>query len=99
MGKLNDVQKAFFARTKPKEELYDLDDDPHETNNLIGAESALIQKVANEHRAALEKWIKDTKDLGEVPEKELIQRGLVKDVLSTEYDARVKLHPKTSPVP
>jgi hypothetical protein len=34
-----------------------------------------------------------------VPEKELIKRGLVKDVLSTEYDARVKLHPKTPPVP
>ena len=37
--------------------------------------------------------------LGEVPEKELIKRGLVRDVLSTEYDARVKLHPKTPPVP
>jgi hypothetical protein len=40
-----------------------------------------------------------TKDLGGVPEKELIARGLVRDVLSTEYDARVKLHPKTPPVP
>ena len=48
---------------------------------------------------ALDKWIIDTKDLGEVPEKELIKRGLVRDVLTTEYDARVKLHPKTPPVP
>ena len=98
-GKLNDVQKAFFARTKPKEEFYDLSTDPHETNNLIGAESALIQKAIQEHRDALDQWMKETKDLGEVTEKELIGRGLVKDVLSTEYEARVKLHPKTSPVP
>jgi hypothetical protein len=49
--------------------------------------------------AALEQWIRDTKDLGEIPEKELIRRGIVKDVLSTEYENRRKLHPKTPPVP
>lgn len=96
-GTLNPVQMAFFAKTKPKEELYDLTADPHETKNLVGL--AEYAKPLASHRAALDQWIKDTKDLGEVPEKELIQRGLVKDVLSTEYDARVKLHPKTSPVP
>lgn len=98
-GKLNDTQKLFWSRTKPKEELYDLDTDPHEVNNLAGAESALLQKVRKEMSAALDKWVIDTKDLGEVPEKELIKRGIVKDVLSTEYDARVKLHPKGAPVP
>ena len=49
--------------------------------------------------AALDQWMIDTKDLGAVPEKELIKQGLVKDVLSTEYDARILLHPKTPPVP
>lgn len=98
-GKLNDTQKLFWSRTKPKEELYDLETDPYEINNIATAESAEIQKVRKEMSDALDKWIKDTKDLGEVPEKELIKRGLVKDVLSTEYDARVKLHPKTPPVP
>jgi hypothetical protein len=49
--------------------------------------------------AALDEWMVDTKDLGAVPEKELIKRGIVKDVLATEYDSRVKLHPKTPPVP
>lgn len=98
-GKLNDTQKLFWARTKPKEELYDLDTDPYEVNNLAGAESALLRKVRKEMSAALDKWVIDTNDLGEVPEKELIKRGIVKDVLSTEYDARVKLHPKTPPVP
>ena len=92
-------QMLFMSRTKPKEELYDLDSDPHEINNLANAESVEIQGVRKEMSDALDKWIVDTKDLGEVPEKELIKRGLVRDVLSTEYDARVKLHPKAPPVP
>jgi len=98
-GKLNDVQMAFFAKTKPAEELYDIRTDPHETKNLIGAESASIQAIARDHRAELDRWMKDTNDLGAVPEKELIRRGLVKDLLTTEYEARIKLHPKSSPVP
>jgi uncharacterized sulfatase len=98
-GKLNDVQMAFFARTKPKEELYDLDADPFEVNNIANAESALIQKTKKAMSDALDKWIVDTKDLGEVPEAELIKRKIVKDVLTAEYAERVKLHPKTSPVP
>lgn len=96
-GKLNPVQMQWFARTKPKEELYDLEADPYEVKNLAG--SAEHRVLREEMRAALDKWVVDTKDLGAVPEKELIRRGLVKDVLTAEYDARVKLHPTTSPVP
>jgi N-sulfoglucosamine sulfohydrolase len=98
-GTLNKTQMLFMSRTKPKEELYDLDNDPFEINNLASAESVQIQKVRKEMSDALDKWIVDTKDLGEVPEKELIKRGVVRDLLSTEYEARVKLHPKTPPVP
>jgi N-sulfoglucosamine sulfohydrolase len=98
-GTLNKTQMLFMARTKPKEELYDLEKDPYEIHNLADAESAAIQKVRKEMSDALDRWIVDTKDLGAVPEKELIKRGVVRDVLSTEYDARVKLHPKTPPVP
>jgi len=98
-GKLNKTQMIFMSRTKPKEELYDLDSDPYEINNIATAESALIQKTRQELSAALDKWIVDTKDLGEVPERDLIKRGLVKDVLTSEYEARLKLHPKTPPVP
>ncbi len=98
-GKLNETQMLFMSRTKPREELYDLENDPYETVNLALAESVQLQNVRQEMSAALDKWMVDTKDLGGVPEKELIQQGVVKDVLSTEYDARVKLHPKTPPVP
>jgi len=44
-------------------------------------------------------WIVDTKGLGAMPEKQLIPRGVVRDVLARDYEARVKLHPKTPPVP
>jgi hypothetical protein len=40
-------------------------------------------------RAALDRWIRETGDLGAVPEKELIARGLVADKLK-EYEQRVK---------
>ncbi|MBA4148789.1 MAG: sulfatase [Verrucomicrobia bacterium] len=79
-GKLNAVQKLFFAPTKPKEELYDCEADPHEVKNL--ANDPKHAKKLKELRAALDKWIKETKDLGAVPETELIKRGLVEDKLS-----------------
>ena len=96
-GKLTPTQSLFMARAKPKEELYDTQADPHEVKNLAGSKQHAAALA--EMRAALDQWIKDTKDLGEVPEKELIKRGVVKDVLTAEYDERVKLHPKTPPVP
>ena len=34
-GKLNENQKPFFEPTKPKEELYNLKEDPHQLNNLV----------------------------------------------------------------
>jgi uncharacterized sulfatase len=92
--KLSGPQKLFFAATKPAEELYDTKADLHEVNNLA-ADPAHADKL-KELRAALDQWVKDTKDLGEVPEDELIRRGLVEDRLSTEYAARIKQHPAGS---
>lgn len=96
-GRLNPTQMLFFARTKPPEELYDTAADPHEVRNL--AADAAHGETLRTMRGALDKWIVDTKDLGGTPERELIAKGLVRDVLSAEYDARVKLHPKAPPVP
>jgi uncharacterized sulfatase len=98
-GKLNPTQMLYMKPTKPDVELYDLENDPYEINNLAEAESVLIQKIRKEMSDALDRWVAQTKDLGEVPEKELIKRGLVRDLLTTEYANRVKLHPKTPPVP
>jgi N-sulfoglucosamine sulfohydrolase len=78
-GKLSGPQKIFFSPAKPREELYDVLADPHEIRNL--ADSPKHQAVLKELRAALDKWISDTGDLGAVREEELIKRGLVRDVL------------------
>lgn len=96
-GGLTPVQKQWFARTKPAEELYDTAADPHEVANLAADPKHAATLAAM--RAALDKWAADTNDLGAVPEPELIRRGVVKDVLSVEYVNRRKLHPATPPVP
>lgn len=90
-AKLNPAQKLWFAKTKPSEELYDLERDPHEINNLAG--SSKHRDKLNELRAALDRWIAETGDMGAIAESELIARGLVADKLS-EYQARVKPLPE-----
>jgi N-sulfoglucosamine sulfohydrolase len=69
---LNSTQLLWMAPEKPPEELYDLTTDPYEVNNL--ASSPAHQTVLKRMRAVLEKWQKDTKDLGLVPESELRER-------------------------
>jgi N-sulfoglucosamine sulfohydrolase len=86
-GKLTGAQKLFFAPSKPPEELYELSVDPDEIHNLV--DSAAHQAVLKELRAELEKWIEEPRDLGAIPETELIKRGWVKDVLES-YAERKK---------
>lgn len=66
-GKLTPEQAAFFAPTRPAEELYDLESDPHEVKNL--AASPAHAKALEELRTLLDRWIKETGDPGEIPEK------------------------------
>jgi N-sulfoglucosamine sulfohydrolase len=61
-GKLTPVQAALAAPTMPWEELYDLNADPHETNNL--ALSWAHQPTVLRLRGVLEKWIEETNDQG-----------------------------------
>ena len=84
-GKLNDTQKLFFASTKPQEELYDCKSDPDEVHNLAG--DAKHAAKLKELRAALDKWIEQTHDMGAIPETELVKRGLVSDRLK-DYEER-----------
>ena len=71
-GKLEGPRKIFFSRTKPVEELYDTESDPHEVNNLAG--SPEHQDVLLRLRAEHERWRKSTNDLGLIPEPELMER-------------------------
>ncbi len=91
-GKLTGASALYFAPTKPREELYDLEDDPHEIKNL--ASSPAHRAKLEELRGALDRWMEETKDLGAIPETELIQRGLVKDVLK-DYEKRKQRQPQS----
>jgi len=86
-GKLNAAQRLFFQPTKPAEELYDVAADPHEIHNLVGQPKHAA--ALKEMRAALDQWIIETRDMGAMPEDEMVRRGLVADRLA-EYAARVK---------
>ncbi len=93
-GKLDPIQNAFFAPTKPAEELYDTSADPDEVHNL--ASDSAHRSTLLEMRAALDRWIDETHDLGAIPEEELVRRGLVADRLS-EYATRKKAGETSAP--
>lgn len=61
-GQLTPPQRLLLSKTKPIEELYDLQVDPHELKNLAG--SAEHQETLKKMRALLNGWIADTEDKG-----------------------------------
>jgi len=71
-GTANDIQSLWLADTKPKEELYDLENDPHEINNL--AEKPDYFQIKKRLKTALEQWISDNEDPLSLPETELIKK-------------------------
>ena len=71
-GKLPPAAKLFVADRKPVEELYDLHNDPHEVNNL--ADDSKYHSVLKRMQKVHRQWIRETKDLGLIPEPELIER-------------------------
>lgn len=72
-GKLNEAQSHFW-KLKPAEELYDLQADPDEVNNLVNS-SEHAGKV-KELRGALHKWCRDIRDVGFLPEGEIHRRSV-----------------------
>jgi uncharacterized sulfatase len=80
-GQLVGAQTLWMAKTKPPEELYDTLLDPHEIKNLVldSAQAGNLERL----RKALDAW-QSKGDLGEIPESELVRRGLVADVSGPE---------------
>ena len=69
---LTDAGQLFSAPRKPVEELYDLQNDPHEINNLA-ADPAQAERLAK-MRQALGDWQRAVGDVGLIPEAEIAIR-------------------------
>ena len=65
-NKLTPEQALFLAETRPPEELYDVEADPHEVHNL--GESPEHKDVLARMRETLNSWIAETGDRGEIEE-------------------------------
>ena len=62
-GTLNELQEELlFSPTRAPEELYDLQVDPHETNNL--ADDPQRSGMLKQLRARLDRWMEETNDHG-----------------------------------
>jgi arylsulfatase A-like enzyme len=70
-GELPPIPASWF-KTKPFEELYDVERDPWESNNLAG--DPRYQDKLLELRAALQEWTSQYGDLGGLPEREMVRR-------------------------
>ena len=63
-GKLTAVQEQLLAPRLPDEELYDLQSDPYEINNLAASSKPQHQQMLQSLRGVLDGWIESTGDRG-----------------------------------
>lgn len=73
-GELNEIQSKFWE-TKPVEELYDVEADPHNVHNL--AEDPAHRAALERMRAANQQWLLDIRDVGFIPE------AMIEDIAET----------------
>ena len=68
-GEMPPAAALFLAPRKPVEELYDLEADPHEIRNLAGDKkyASNLKKLREAHM----QWVRETGDLGLLPEAEI----------------------------
>jgi uncharacterized sulfatase len=86
-GRLTAEQARFMAPTRPPDEFYDLQEDPHELNNL--AQDANHQQALREHGDTLDEWIDATGDLGRFPEDQATVRSY-EEKMKAIYDERIR---------
>jgi uncharacterized sulfatase len=71
-GKLNAGQRRFWEKKSPQE-LYDLQTDPDEVNNL--ADSPEHRDILQKLREAQQQWVREIRDIGFLPEDEIHSRS------------------------
>ena len=70
LGMLDQAQNYWFRMFKTKEEFYDCETDPDNVHNLI--DDPKYQDKIDEMRQALDNWLAETGDMGEIPEREMV---------------------------
>ena len=73
-GTATEAQWQVVSLTKPEEELYETQADPHEIRNLMGTPGAV--ETASSLVEALDAWLERTGDLGLMPEGEMVKTRL-----------------------
>ena len=86
--KLTPEQARFFVATKPPEELYDIVMDPWATHNL--AASPEHAATLKNFRRKLDRWMKETDDMGGTPETKPTLAEIVARSRRTTYDKPLK---------
>ena len=69
---LEGAQKLWFNGSRPSQELYDCETDPHQINNL--ARDPEYADILNNMSRVLDEWRDRTGDLGDIPESQLQER-------------------------
>ena len=77
LGELPRAAEQFMGDGKPAEELYDLQNDPHEIHNLVeqAQQQPDLQSVLQQLRDVHRRWVLETRDTGLIPEADLELRG------------------------
>ncbi|MGE9295822.1 MAG: sulfatase family protein [Puniceicoccales bacterium] len=65
-------ETLFFAESRPVNELYDTETDPYEINNLANDPS--YADALNRLQSAMDTWLDEVGDWGEIPESEMVRR-------------------------
>lgn len=71
LDELTDIQESiFFSETRPVEELYDIQADPHEINNL--ARDPHYLETKQRLSTAMDAWLDEVVDMGAIPEQQMV---------------------------
>jgi hypothetical protein len=70
LGELDGIPAQFLADSRPSEELYDCESDPHETVNL--ASDPAHRDTLERMRGECDRWLAEVGDMGEIDEAQMV---------------------------